>query len=212
MYDHVCSHRRKGCTIILFNWLKEIYLLFYFFLKSVGWMLGMENLRHDLAWLCRNLERRTISLICNQPFHIWDCGYVMRVTHHCTLTALLPKRSQGKLTKSWLFNHFNKVFSVFNNCVCSLDGVWEPGTATCVTQPWPPCKASRHPAHWQAVKIERGRKTTEQHKMASKSRMLGFHVDRFLFSSLWSLKFPYKANNYCVCTGISVVPPIGVPQ
>lgn len=78
-------------------------------------MLGMENLRHDLAWLCRNLERRTISLICNQPFHIWDCGYVMRVTHHCTLTALLPKRSQGKLRKSWLFNHFNKVFSVYNH-------------------------------------------------------------------------------------------------
>lgn len=76
-------------------------------------MLGMEAPhRHDLAWLCRNLERRTISLICNQPFHIWDCGYVMRVTHHCTLTALLPKRSQGKLTKSWVFNHFNKAFSV----------------------------------------------------------------------------------------------------
>ena len=176
-------------------------------------MLGMETPhRHDLAWLCRNLERRMISLICNQPFHIWDCGYVMRVTHHCTLTALLPKRSQGKLTKSWVFNHFNKAFSVLNNCVCSLEGVWEPGMATCVTQQWPPCKASRHPAHWQAVKIERGRKTTEQHKMASKSRMLGFHVDRFLFSSLWSLKFPYKANNYCVCTGISVVPPSGVPQ
>lgn len=180
-------------------------------------MLGMETPhRLDLVWLCRNLERRTISLICNQPFHIWDCGYVMRVTHHCTLTALLPKRSQGKLTKSWLFNHFNKVFSVFNNCVCSLDGVWEPGTATCVTQPWPPCKASRHPAHWQAVKIEREgdnriKMTTEQHKMASKSRMLGFHVDRFLFSSLWSLNFPYKANNYCVCTGIPVVPPSGVP-
>ena len=120
-------------------------------------MLGMENLRHDLAWLCRNLERRTISLICNQPFHIWDCGYVMRVTHHCTLTALLPKRSQGKLTKSWVFNHFNKAFSVLNNCVCSLEGVWEPGMATCVTQQWPPCKASRHPAHWQAVKIERER-------------------------------------------------------
>ena len=79
-------------------------------------MLGMETPhRHDLAWLCRNLERRMISLICNQPFHIWDCGYVMRVTHHCTLTALLPKRSQGKLRKSWPFNHFNKVFSVYNH-------------------------------------------------------------------------------------------------
>ena len=176
--------------------------------------------RHDLAWPCRNLERRTISLICNQPFHIWDCGYVMRVTHHCTLTALLPKRSQETLTKSWVFNHFNKVFSLFNNCVCSLDEVWEAGTARYVTQPWPPCKASRYRAHWQAVKIEREageeennqtKLTTEQHKMAPTFRMLGFHVNRFLFSSLWSFNFPYKPNNYCVCTGIPVVPPSVVP-
>ena len=149
--------------------------------------MGMETPhRHDLAWPCRNLERRMISLICNQPFHIWDCGYVMRVTHHCTLTALLPKHSQGKFTKSWVFNHFNKVFSVFNNCICLLDGVWEPGMATCASQPWPPCKASRHPAHWNREGVGEEEDnwtqlTTEQHKMAPKSRMLS--------TGSWSLHY-----------------------
>ena len=180
-------------------------------------MLGMEAPhRHDLAWLCRNLERRTISLICNQPFHIWDCGYVMRVTHHCTLTALLPKRSQGKLTKSWVFNHFNKAFSVlrlftWRSLITGDGNMCDPTMA--------PMQGIQAPSTLTSSKNREGagggggvwRKTTEQHKMASKSRMLSFHVDRFLFSSLWSLNLPSKANHYCVCTGIAVVPPSGVP-